>query len=164
MEGQSNSPVNRILAVMLLSVVGGVLMFGGVGAWMLGEERIWTLAQWITAGIVAILFGAAVSIPIFSSSFPIRARTRGPEQAMTTISNITHKYEGLQSKEKEIHYGEPASSNRVLTSGPYPNPPFAITGGGQFDMLPAPKQDGAYSWEQLPANAEANADTWEDAA
>jgi hypothetical protein len=104
--------LGRLLTILALGVIGGLLAFGGVGAYVLGAERVMTLALVLTgAGSTAIVLVAV--------GFVVRAwrRTDNPP----VIERYYHTRDGTRTVERHFEGRELVPPEVKLLQLPNPN-------------------------------------------
>ena len=111
---------------LLIGIAGGIIVFALIMSWRLGETWSIRHTDLLLGGFLVIFGGALILVAAFigAGAFARLAAWRPPRQEI----------------EQPIEVGR----WREL---PPSTPPWGVTGGGQFDLLPSPRSDRRYRLE-----------------
>jgi len=123
--------IRSILVLVLVSIVLAIVVPFAIMGWRLAETWTTDLTGQLLGGCIAIgAFAAAIIATMAGAgAFARLAGWRAPR---------------YRDDPPPVVIMPPEDERPQLPAGP---PPWGVTGGGQFDLLPTPQQDPRYTME-----------------
>lgn len=124
-----------VLALVLIALVVAIVLPGGIFVWRLMDTWSETSTAQLLGGLLACLggmgavFAAMAGAGVFARFAGWKPPRRDEERIPPPIM--------IESP--------PGWDDRPQLNAPPTAPPWGVTGGGDFQMLPAPQQDRRYS-------------------